>query len=81
LQVSSILLYWSYLDTDKTNHDNTEKDKKDDEKDEGQDPYEMMLQHRENIRKMVAEDEQNRAYWDEEYKSMNKWARYGIAWQ
>lgn len=44
--------------------------------------YENMSQHdqEEMIKKMVEDDHKNRDYWDEEYKSMNKWARYGIAW-
>ncbi|XP_020896522.1 uncharacterized protein LOC110235405 [Exaiptasia diaphana] len=41
--------------------------------------YEIMRKQEELIKKMVTEDDKNRDYWDEEYKSMNKWARYGIA--
>ncbi|XP_031565933.1 uncharacterized protein LOC116301074, partial [Actinia tenebrosa] len=41
---------------------------------EEEDPYEAIMKQQEKIKKMVDENEQNRAYWDEEYKSINKWA-------
>lgn len=46
---------------------------------DAEDHHEIMRRQEELIRKMVTEDDKNRDYWDEEYKSMNKWARYGIA--